>query len=147
MKKYRIGEIAELAGVSKRTVDYYTKLGLLKPVPSDTKYRYYCDEALIRLRLIDGLKKQRLTLEEIKERLNLLDNLPIHDINEFKSESVSITFIKEQIIYLEDRLTELQPALANLGPGQTALTKQMLLQSMTLVQTLILYINQIASMV
>ncbi|OPX85950.1 MAG: Mercuric resistance operon regulatory protein [Pelotomaculum sp. PtaB.Bin013] len=62
-----------MAGVSKRTVDYYTNLGLLEPVRSARNYRYYTEEALIRLKLIEGLKEKRLTLEEIKERLNLLD--------------------------------------------------------------------------
>ena len=40
-KLYKIGELAKIADVSPRTIDYYTKLSLIEPEKrSDTNYRY-----------------------------------------------------------------------------------------------------------
>lgn len=147
MKKYRIGEIAELAGVSRRTVDYYTNLGLLNPDRSESNYRYYSHETLIRLKMIEVMKKQRFTLEEIKEKLSLPDNNQPVEAGDIKGTPVNIDYLKEQLRQLERQLTRLQPAMVNLDAGQAAiLSKKVLLQSMTLMQTLIMYINETAPM-
>lgn len=151
MRKYKIGEIAELAGVSRRTIDYYTNLGLLKPVRSESNYRYYNHDALIRLTMIVAMKTQRLTLEEIKERLNLLDaNLPeagLKTCKDMKSGSINIDFIREQLRQLEAQLNQLHPAAAGLDASQAAaLSRQILLQGMTMIQTLMIYINEVAPM-
>jgi len=142
--KYKIGEIAKLAGVSKRTVDYYTNLGLLEPARSESNYRYYSEEALVRLKLIEGLKEKRLTLEEIKKRLHLLDG----DLLKAKKEKRrpnNIDSIIEQVKQFENQLTQLQPAaVSSLEPEQAAsLTKQMFLQSMLIVNSLLMYINDL----
>jgi len=43
-----------------RTIDYYTQIGLLSPVRrSPSNYRYYGDDALIRLRWIERLKAEK----------------------------------------------------------------------------------------
>jgi Predicted transcriptional regulators len=147
LEKYKIGEIAELAGVSRRTIDYYTNLGLLSPVRSESKYRYYSQDALVRLKLIEGMKTQRLTLEEIKERLNLLDGDLPETGKDIRRGTINADFIKEQLKQLESQLAQLQPAVAGLDARQTAvLSKQILLQSMALVQTLIIYIHDITPM-
>lgn len=68
---YKIGELASIANVSKRTIDYYTKLGLLKAERSKSNYRYYDSSALEDLKLIDHYKKLNYSLDMIKERLEL----------------------------------------------------------------------------
>jgi len=143
--KYKIGKIAELAGVSKRTVDYYTNLGLLEPVRSERNYRYYSEESLIRLKLIEGLKEKRLTLEEIKERLSLLDGNLGEARKGNKGRPNDIDSIIEQVKQFENQLTQLQPAVvSSLGPEQAAvLTKQMFLQSIMIVNSLLMYINDL----
>ncbi|TYR80319.1 MerR family transcriptional regulator [Priestia megaterium] len=62
---YKIGELAEMAHVTKRTIDYYTNIDLLKAERSPSNYRYYTEESLERLRLIEQLKKDGFSLEEI----------------------------------------------------------------------------------
>lgn len=42
--KLRIGDLAKATGVAKRTIDYYTNLGLLQAERSRTNYRYYGEE-------------------------------------------------------------------------------------------------------
>ncbi len=69
----KIGQLAEIAGILPSKVRFYVKEGLLSSVDR-TRGGYYLfdkSQALSRLRLIDELKnKNRLSLAEIKERLN-----------------------------------------------------------------------------
>lgn len=65
-EKMRIGELAEKAGVTTRTIRYYEDLGLLGPSQREGNgFRYYGEAELGRMRKIDALKGLGLTLEEI----------------------------------------------------------------------------------
>ncbi|ABO48965.1 putative transcriptional regulator, MerR family [Desulforamulus reducens MI-1] len=142
---YRIGQFAKLAGVSRRTVDYYTKLGLLEPVRSESNYRYYNQDALIRLKLIEMLKSQRLTLEEIKGQIEYISNVMNSDKKKYSQRAIDIQYLKDQFKVLETQLGQLQPMVTNMEAGQAAaMTKQVLIQSMTIIQSLLLYINEAA---
>lgn len=62
----RIGEFAQRAGVTPRTVRYYESLGLLGPSERQGGgFRYYTDVELTRLQKITALKELGLSLEEI----------------------------------------------------------------------------------
>ena len=62
----RIGQLAERAGVTTRTVRYYEGLGLLAPARREaSRHRQYDEDALARLAKIDWLKRMGLTLDEI----------------------------------------------------------------------------------
>ena len=68
----RIGELAQKASVTPRTIRYYESLGLLGPSEREGKgFRYYTDAELARLRKIDALKALGLTLEEIGSIIDL----------------------------------------------------------------------------
>ncbi len=143
---YRIGEIAELAGVSKRTVDYYTNLGLLNPVRSDSNYRYYTAECLVRMKMIEAMKTKRLTLEEIKKELSLLDNNNYHG-EKNNGNMATMNAIRKQIRQLEEQLNQLQPVTAGNKDQVIQLRNSIMMQSLALVQTLTLYITEITSCV
>lgn len=65
----RIGKVAELSGLSSRTIDYYTQIGLLEVQRSSSNYRLYPVDVLETLKRIKILKQQRMSMEEIKEVL------------------------------------------------------------------------------
>ncbi len=68
----RIGELAEKAGVTPRTIRYYENLGLLRPNEREGKgFRYYTNTELAKLQKIDCLKSLGLTLEEITTVIDL----------------------------------------------------------------------------
>ena len=70
--KMRIGELAEQAGVTPRTIRYYEDLGLLGPNEREGHgFRYYTETELTRLKKIDALKQLGLSLEEVGEILPL----------------------------------------------------------------------------
>ncbi len=136
---YRIGELAEAVKLSKRTVDYYTQLGLLTPYRTETNYRYYSEESLERLKLINLYKNEKLTLGEIRERFQILDEqrVSIADLAQIMHE------IREQLHSLEDNLLELKPLLSKLNEKQKkVLTKQMFMQYTSLFSTLSILLGE-----
>lgn len=63
---YTAGQLAEMAGVSSRTVRYYDEKGLLKPIAhSEGGYRLYDNDSLLQLQKIRMLQFAGLSLEEI----------------------------------------------------------------------------------
>lgn len=68
----RIGELAERAGVTPRTIRYYESLGLLGPSEREgAGFRYYTEAELTRLQTIHNLKGLGLSLEEISSVMPL----------------------------------------------------------------------------
>jgi DNA-binding transcriptional MerR regulator len=132
-KLYRIGELASIAHVSKRTIDYYTQLGLLNYQRNESNYRQYADDTLQRLKLIDLYKKEKLSLEEIRERFKAFDG---------ESDSAAevpdkVHDICENLRMLENHLLELKPLITKLNQEQVKiLSKQMSLQCASLLHTL-----------
>jgi len=144
LKHYKIGAIAQLAGVSRRTIDYYTKLDLLKPIRSENNYRYYTRHTLVRLKIIAALKAQRFTLEEIREQITMLEQ----DQDGHSDKQINIDYIREQMKQLEDQLTRLLPAAAGLDSGQAAvLSKQVMVRGMAVMNALIIYVHEITQLV
>ena len=72
----RIGEFSKLSGIPIRTLRYYDEIDLFKPTEIDlfTGYRYYEEEQLEDLKLINKLKSVGFTLDEIKENWNNFSN-------------------------------------------------------------------------
>lgn len=67
----RIGQLAAQAGVSTRTVDYYTTLGLLTPAErSPGNFRLYEPAAVERIALIRQLEAHGVSLDDIANALN-----------------------------------------------------------------------------
>jgi DNA-binding transcriptional MerR regulator len=68
---YRVKEVAEIAGVSVRTLHHYDAIGLLVPRGrSEAGYRLYDDEDLLRLQQILIGRELGLTLEAIGRSLD-----------------------------------------------------------------------------
>lgn len=71
----RIGEIAEQADVSTKTIRYYESIGLIaEPGRTRSGYRDYTSEAITRLRFIRDAQASGLSLVEIQAVLELKDD-------------------------------------------------------------------------
>jgi len=68
MKKLTVGEMAKLNNISKQTLRYYDKIGLVSPEKVDDKtgYRYYNINQSAKLDLINQMKYLGMPLEKIK---------------------------------------------------------------------------------
>lgn len=98
----KIGEVAKMSGVSTRTIDYYTVSGLLQSERSDTNYRLYPASTMQTLERIHLLKKQRMSISEIKEVLSSPKSskteLLVDEVyEEFECLQRKITSLEEQL--------------------------------------------------
>ncbi|MDI2588635.1 MerR family transcriptional regulator [Psychrobacillus sp. NEAU-3TGS] len=73
-------------------MDYYTNLGLLKAERSTSNYRYYPQEAIVRLQKIEEKKEQGMSLEKIK-----------HELEKENVEEIDIQEIRLHMQYLEKK--------------------------------------------
>ncbi|RKP54306.1 MerR family transcriptional regulator [Cohnella endophytica] len=111
---YRIGELSSLAGISPRTIDYYTGLGLLAPAKRSTgNYRLYDDETLQRIRRIEQMKAQKFSLEEIREQFTALNRVAADEAVTRK-----LTDLQSHLAQLEREVKELEPVLDQMKPQQ-----------------------------
>jgi len=71
MQRLSVKQLAELTGVSVRTLHHYDKIGLLKPGRrSETNYRYYGEQECLRLQQILLYRELELPLSAIKALLD-----------------------------------------------------------------------------
>jgi DNA-binding transcriptional MerR regulator len=68
---FTVKQLSNLAGITPRTLHYYDQIGLLKPGKvGDNGYRYYGEEALLRLQQILFYRQLDLPLAKIKQILH-----------------------------------------------------------------------------
>ncbi|MGN7941143.1 MerR family transcriptional regulator [Metabacillus sp. 22489] len=130
-EKLKIGELAEITGVTKRTIDYYTNLGLLKAERSASNYRYYDKSTVEQIKLIEKHKADGMSLDEIKRR-----------IIEENAEEIDVLELRLKIQCLEKDVTEV---LSQLDKGniknQEYVKKHVSHESLSLIQSLLLLLN------
>jgi len=106
---YTVKQFADLANVSIRTLHYYDEIGLLKPsLVGENGYRYYEDEALLRLQQILLFREMDLGLMQIKEiierpEFDIVDTLRSHRTalqERIKRLQRLITTVDSTILYL-----------------------------------------------
>lgn len=100
--------------VSKRTIDYYTSMGLLRAERSKSNYRIYSDESLIDLKFIEECKSLHYPLDEIKRKLEMkkAKNIRGSEVEEH------VKAVNQQIKQLGSDLFDLLPILDNLNEQQ-----------------------------
>jgi MerR family transcriptional regulator, copper efflux regulator len=98
----RIGELAELAGISTKAIRYYEQIGILAP-PARTAsgYRVYDQTALGRLGFVRAAQALGLTLGEIRQIIAFRDDgaAPCGHVSEL---------LRRRAAELEGRIAELQ---------------------------------------
>jgi DNA-binding transcriptional MerR regulator len=91
------GELAKLSQSTKRTVLWYTKEGLLKPVKINSKgYRFYSSQQIIDFQVIMLLRSLNFSLVEIKKLLR--KNASLKEIFQTKEELVQQEIFRLQNI-------------------------------------------------
>ncbi|KKO52789.1 MerR family transcriptional regulator [Paenibacillus sp. DMB20] len=143
MNLYRIGELAKAAGISERTIDYYTKLGLINPEKRTLKnYRLYNHETLTTLKRINQLKQEKYTLEEIKDMLERW-----RTVAEESEVTDKLTQLEIQIQKLEREVNEINPLLKELKPNQArAALSNILPKGAACIESLQILLNHFTSM-
>jgi DNA-binding transcriptional MerR regulator len=77
---FDLTELADLAGVTPRTVRYYIQQGLLSPPSARGPGAHYDHAHLDRLNLIKRLQREHLPLAEIRKQVRALDDRTVHEL-------------------------------------------------------------------
>ncbi|MBN6887689.1 MerR family transcriptional regulator [Cytobacillus horneckiae] len=109
-----MGELAKIANVTKRTIDYYTCMGLIHADRSKSNYRIYSENALADLRFIEDCKKMHLPLEEIKRKLEINRKRDIRT-REIEKHAQAVALQMKQ---LQNELSILRPLILKLEEKQ-----------------------------
>lgn len=136
---YRIGELSRLAGLSPRTIDFYTSLGLIEPESRSAKnYRLYNDETLHRLKRIEQLKKEKLSLDEIKASMAVW-----RKVSSEEQVSDKLMDLQMHLEQLQREVIEIEPVLSKLKPQQAKqVFKHLVPQTAACVEALMLLLNK-----
>lgn len=108
-----ISQVAELTGISIRTLQYYDEIGLLKPSElTQSGYRLYNDEALQKLQQILFFKELDFKLKDIRE---ILEKPDFDRIAAFRKQ-------KELLLLKRNRIDRLIQLLSRLEKGEPCMS-------------------------
>ena len=102
MKTYTVAQVSELLKISKDTLIYYDKLGLVKPKRGDNRYRYYTSQDILNLQFVEIAKNVDYSLEEIRLTLH---NQKLHTMDSFQWQML---FMREKRAYLKRKEKHIQ---------------------------------------
>ncbi|HCR72535.1 MAG TPA: heavy metal-responsive transcriptional regulator [Anaerolineae bacterium] len=117
-----IHELAQLTGVSAKTIRYYESIGLMpSPERADNNYRQYSPEAVERLRFIVSSRSLGFNLTDIGEFLSARDEgtLPCQRVlNSFDKRILDIDQRIADLLALRDTLNRIRSDGASLPPDK-----------------------------
>jgi MerR family copper efflux transcriptional regulator len=126
-----IGQLAAQSGRSRRTIDFYSRNGLLPFVRSEGGRRLYREDTLERLTLIDVHKASRLRLDEIRR---LLDE-PV------AAHATQVVAIDEQLTRLSAEVSRMSARREPLEPEHRDRAMHAAGRAMALAQALLLFMD------
>lgn len=129
-EKLKIGELAAKTGITKRTIDYYTTLGLLKAERSSSNYRYYHVDAIEDLHYIEKRKAEGLSLEAIRKELI-----------ERNAEAMDVQEIRLKMLDLEQDVSKLIATLDEHQESKQTIKKNISQESLALIKSLALLLH------
>jgi len=133
----RIGELSRAAKVSRRTIDFYTRIGLLNAVRSDGNYRLYNKECVERLQLIQELKEKKFSLGEIRKVFELAEDPDEGEVLQ------RVEHVRELMLTLEREIAQLKPELSQLLVKKKSVNTQLMVaQGLALAHTILLVLRE-----
>lgn len=120
---YTVKQVAELAGVSVRTLHYYDEIALLSPAKvGGNGYRYYDDAALLRLQQILFYREIGMELAQIRDVLDQPDFNPVTALRAHRA------VISEKIARLGHLIDTIDETIQHIT-GETTMSKKRLFQA------------------
>ena len=112
-QKYLIGQAAHILNVSKDTLRYYDRLGIISPKKDDiNQYRYYSLQDLLSLSYVLILRDLDISLDEIR---NLVTNSTLDEFAHLLTKQETIIAKKlEALLQLKKRVAGYQNNIASI---------------------------------
>ena len=106
-----IGKAASLAGLTVKTVRYYSDIGIIKPdIHTKTGYRHFSSDDVAKLQFVGKARKFNFGIEECRELLALYENKdrPSKDVKKITLEKIREIDIKlSELNSLKGQLSKL----------------------------------------
>jgi MerR family copper efflux transcriptional regulator len=110
-ERMRIGELAERAEVTTRTVRYYESIGLIPHGEREGGgQHYYPEQTVVRLRKIDQLKRLGLSLDEIRDVIDLY----FTDTSGVRAKQKVLAILRAHLAEVDQKVGALQQFRADL---------------------------------
>lgn len=103
--KYKVSELAEKAGVTKRTIHYYISKGLLLPPEGTGINSLYNDEHIERILLIKKLQAEYMPLNKIREYI--LENPKEKVRKSAKEVKAKVINKEEREVYIRENICDI----------------------------------------
>jgi len=141
VKQYRIEEVANACGLTKRTIRYYEEIGLLfPPERSEGGYRLYSDKHIERLKqitmardvlgvslqelqeyiaIVEALQLQRQGAREAQDRelklnkLEEMERIASDQLRLIEQRMEKLTHFRQQVVSLQQRIREAKQELTS----------------------------------
>ena len=126
-----IGQLAAQSGRSRRTIDFYSRNGLLPFVRSDGGHRLFRPDTVERLTLIDVYKASRLRLDEIRRMLD----------EPASERAAQVAEIDDQLTRLSAEVSRMQAQGVPLEPASRDRATHAAGRAIALAQTLLLFME------
>lgn len=126
---FRVGELAKRTGVSVRALHHYDAIGLLAPSRrSETRYRLYDREDVVRLQEIKSLRQLGFSLEQIRDLLAARRLTPLGVVE------MHLQRVREQLELQRQLLGRLESIAEQLRAAQTPTADEMMrtIEAMTM---------------
>ena len=115
---FTVKQLSKMAGITRRTLQYYDEIGLLKPSEvGDNGYRYYGEESLLRLQQILLYRELGMPLENIKKIIGRRDFDALSALESHREE------LLKRIAQLELLITTVDDTILHLK-GQKEMSKK-----------------------
>ena len=126
-----IGQLAAQSGRSRRTIDFYSRNGLLPFVRSEGGHRLFRPDTVERLTLIDVYKASRLRLDEIRRMLDEPAN----------EHAAQVAEIDDQLTRLSAEVSRMSAEGAPLAPESRDRATHAAGRAIALAQALLLFME------
>lgn len=113
----RIGELSKKSGLSRDTIRYYERHGLIRSAPSRSttnSYRHYGADAVLTLGMIREAQAAGMTLADVRAFLDALSVVA-------NGEDAVVAFLDGKIVEVETNIRRSQRFLETLQATRTAL--------------------------
>lgn len=102
-KLYSIQEVSQILGMSKDTLRYYDRIGIVSPSREHNRYRKYSRDDLIDLMNIQIMRYADFSLDEIKGKFGF-----------HKMENIDSAYCKEVAAFLDAKYAETRKKITHL---------------------------------
>ncbi|WP_257346632.1 MerR family transcriptional regulator [Pseudalkalibacillus decolorationis] len=128
-----MGELAEQTGLSRRTIDYYTNIGILTAERTGSNYRIYEESSIPRIQIIQHCKSNNMSLGEIKVLLERFCEDEVFN---------KVEMILDKLKEIETEIIELNSRYPNLNEDQKCwLNQKINQQTISIMQAITILIT------